>query len=140
MSGTSALKGGQTVGGVNSPYDIGAIAAAVGQNISELHNRYSQLGLGVPDPNVFGGDPVTAAAAGGNLQYGSPGSSELTDIAGAGLAGQAALGTLQNQNINNPAILGSAANIQQQNQQTAQNLQNILGQNQFSAGAQSQSG
>ena len=98
---------------------------------SMIHNRYQQLGLGVPDPSVFGGDPATAAAAGGSLQFGSPGTAENMDISGLGTMANAALGQLQQNNQSNPAIPGSTANIVQSNNQLSQ----LAGQQAANAGA-----
>lgn len=119
-----------------SPEDMALIQQALGQNIQMMHNRYAQLGLGVPDPNVFGGDPATAAKAGGNLQYGSPGTAEQTDVAGLQNQAGAALGQLQIANAQNPAVQGSAANIAQGNQ----SLASLAGQSSFDRGAQSRAG
>lgn len=123
-------KTGSSGGGGNSAFDIAAIQQALGQNMQMLQNRYQQLGLGVPDPSVYGGDPLTAAMAGGSLQYGSPGTAEQTDMTGLQQMAQAALGQLQNQNINNPAIPGTPAN----QLQGIQNASQLGGQQSFSAG------
>jgi hypothetical protein len=120
FGGDGSSKGGGTLGLGLSGFDINAIQQALGMGTEAISNRYHQLGLGVPDPNVFGGDPATAAAAGGSLQFGSPGTAQQMDEAGLGNIANAALGQLENKNINNPAIPGTAANIISQNQQAAQ--------------------
>lgn len=112
-------------GGGLSGMDLSMIQQALGMGSDMIHNRYEQLGLGVPDPGTFGGDPATAAAAGGSLSYGGPSTMETADIHGLGNIVQAALGQLQQGNINNPAIPGSAANIGQNIQQSNSNLGQI---------------
>lgn len=111
-----------TIGGLSGA-DLGLIQQALGFGTQAMHNRYEQLGLGTPDPGVFGGDPATAAKAGGSLAYGGPGTSEIMDVQGLGNLAQAALGQLQTTNQTNPAIPGSAANQQQ-------GLQNLASQQQ----------
>jgi hypothetical protein len=106
-------------GGI-SGLDFGLIQQALGQGIDMIKNRYSQLGLGVPDPNVFGGDPATAAKAGGSLQFGSPGTAQHMDEFGLGSMAEAALGQLQTQNTTNPAVAGSPANQAFQSNQLSQ--------------------
>jgi hypothetical protein len=117
-------KGGSGFGGL-SGFDLGAIQQAFGMGTEEISNRYHQLGLGVPDPNVFGGDPATAAKAGGSLTYGSPGTAEMGDVSGLGQVAQAALGQLQIGNQQNPAIAGTPANQVFQNQQAGQFAQGV---------------
>jgi hypothetical protein len=114
--GGGGAKGGDGGGGL-SGFDVNAIQEALGMGTQMISNRYQQLGLGNPDPNVFGGDPATAAKAGGSLQFGSPGTAQQMDIGGLGNIANAALGQLQTQNISNPAIAGTPANqIQTSNQ------------------------
>jgi hypothetical protein len=120
FGGGGSSKGGGTLGSGLSGFDINAIQQALGFGTEMISNRYHQLGLGVPDPNVFGGDPATAAASGGSLQFGSPGTAEKKDVSGLGDIANAALGQLQTTNISNPAIPGTAANVIAQNQQAAQ--------------------
>lgn len=110
MGGFSGGSGKTSGSGGLSDADIAAIQQALGMGTQMISNRYQQLGLGVPDPNVFGGNPATAAGAGGSLQFGSPGTAEQTDIAGLGNMAQAALGQLQTNNISNPAVPGTPAN------------------------------
>ena len=117
MAVDKTSKTGSGSGGL-SGFDLGAIQQALGQDITMLNNRYQQLGIGVPDPNVFGGDPLTAAQQGGSLAWGSPGTAEQTDISGLNQLANASLGQLQQQNQSNPAISGTPAN-QIQNIQTA---------------------
>lgn len=108
--GKSGGKGSGSGGGGLSSADFGLINSAFGMGSEEISNRYHQLGLGIPDPNVFGGNPATAAAQGGSLAYGSPSTMENMDVSGLGQVAQAALGQLQVQNVNNPAISGTPAN------------------------------
>lgn len=114
---------GGSGGGGLSAADMAAIEQALGQNIQQMGNRYQQLGLGVPDPNVFGGDPLQAATAGGSLQWGSEGTAQQFDVMGLQNMADAALGQLQSANQNNPAIAGTPAN----------QLQNISNQNQLTS-------
>jgi hypothetical protein len=107
-------------GGGLSSFDVNAIQEALGMGTQMISNRYQQLGLGNPDPNVFGGDPATAAKAGGSLAFGSPGTAQQMDIGGLGNIANAALGQLQTQNISNPAIAGTPANQIQTNNQLSQ--------------------
>lgn len=131
LTGGGGSKGGGVGGGDGlSGDDFGFIQEALGQSISMMHDRYKQLGLGVPDPGVFGGDPATAAKVGGSLQYGSPGTAERGDISGLQDMANATLGQLQQNNQSNPAIPGSPANQIAQNQQ----LSNLAGQASFGAG------
>jgi hypothetical protein len=119
-SSSGGGKGG--VGGIGggglSGADVGLIQQALGQGSQAIHNRYAQLGLGVPS-----GDPAQAAATGQNLHYAGAGTAEQMDVQGLGQLAQAALGQLQNQNANNPAISGSTAN----QIANAQNLGNLGG-------------
>jgi hypothetical protein len=107
-----------------SDADIQAINAATGQTQQFLHNRYAQLGIGVPS-----GDPAQAAASGTSLAYAGPGTAEQTDILGAAQQGQAALGGQQIANAGNPAIPGSFANLQSLANQAGygQGVQSITG-------------
>ena len=122
--GGGSSKTGSGGGGLSSA-DLGLIQSAFGMGSQEITNRYHQLGLGVPDPNTFGGNPATAAAAGGSLTYGSPGTAENLDITGLGNLANAALGQLQVNNQNNPAISGTPANQIQQNQQFGQFISGV---------------
>jgi hypothetical protein len=121
MGGIASMAGGKGGGGGGggsglSGEDIALLEQAVGQNMQMIHNRYAQLGLGIPS-----GDPAQAAAHGQNLQYAGAGTAENMDIQGQQNILQAALGQLQNANQGNPAIPGSFAN-------QAQNLQQLAGQ------------
>ena len=127
--GKSGGGGGKGGGGISGA-DYADIGQALGMDQQMMHATYQQLGLGVPDPSVYGGDPATAAAAGGSLQYGSPGTAEQTDQQGLSNMANAALGQLQLSNQNNPAVPGSAANIAQGNSQ----LSSLAGQQGFNAG------
>jgi hypothetical protein len=100
-------KGGGGSSGL-SPFDTQAIMAALGNAQAEMHNRYQQLGLGVPS-----GDPAQAAASGQSLSYSGPSTMELQDTSqmpsqqgGLGQIAQALLGQAQQSNLNNPAIQG----------------------------------
>jgi hypothetical protein len=93
-----ASSGGGGKGGVGSgvsPEAMQMIQQAMGLNMEAIHNRYQQLGLGVP-----GGDPShagqQAAASGTSLQPAGPSTMEQQDIAGQQLQGNAAIGELQN--------------------------------------------
>lgn len=114
--GKSSGSGG---GGLSSA-DLGLVGSAFGMGADEITNRYHQLGLGIPDPSAFGGNPATAAAAGGSLSYGSPSTMEMEDIGGLGNIAQAALGQLQAGNIGNAAISGTPANTAFNAQQAGQ--------------------
>jgi hypothetical protein len=131
--GKSGGTKGASGGGGLSGADFGLINSAFGMGADEISSRYHQLGLGIPDPNTFGGNPTTAAAQHGSLTYGSPSTMESMDIGGLGDIAQAALGQLQVGNINNPAISGTPANqifnAQQAGQagQAANTLSNLGG-------------
>jgi hypothetical protein len=75
-----------------SQFDVQSIIDAMNTNMAAIHNRYSQLGLGVPS-----GDPKTAAATGTNLQYGGPSTMESQDLEGQSLQGLAGIGMAENQ-------------------------------------------
>jgi hypothetical protein len=126
---------GGTGGPVNSAFDLNAIFEGLGMGTQMIGNRYKQLGLGVPDPGTFGGDPAAAAKAGGSLAFGSPGTAQQMDIGGLFDLSQGALGQLQTQNLNNPAIPGTPANQIQSNNQLTQ----LAGQANQAAGAADQS-
>jgi hypothetical protein len=107
-----------------SDADIQAITQAIGQTQAMFHNRYTQLGEGIPS-----GDPAQAAAAGQSLAYAGPGTAEQTDILGTQQQGQAALGGQQIANAGNPAVPGSFANLQQLSNQAGfgQGVQSVTG-------------
>jgi hypothetical protein len=117
--------GSSTVPGFGglSGADIGLIEQSLGLGTEAIHNRYKQLGLGVPD-----GDPATAAAGGTSLNYAGPSTMEGQDISGLGNVAQAAMGQLQNANANNPAIPGTPASQAQNITQLGQ----LAGQQGFS--------
>lgn len=114
LGGGGGGKGGGGQGGA-SDFDLGLIEQAVGQNIQALQNRYKQLGLGVPS-----GDPLQAALHGQSLTYAGPSTMEQQDVAAQQQIGQAGIGQIQENNINNPFAPGSPANLNelanQQNQ------------------------
>jgi hypothetical protein len=105
MMGGGGGKGGGGSGGV-SDFDMAAIQQLIGQNIQALQNRYKQLGLGQPS-----GDPLTAALGGTSLTYAGPSTMENQDVADQNQLGQAAIGQVQTQNVDNPFAPGSPANL-----------------------------
>lgn len=105
FGGGGGLKGAGGSGGA-SAFDMAAINDAVQGGMTALHNRYAQLGLGVPS-----GDPAQAAKSGTSLAYAGPGTAERTDMANLQQLASAAIGQVQGQNIGNPAAPGSPANI-----------------------------
>ena len=111
--------GGGTVSGPGglTGADIALAQQALGQNITAIHNRYQQLGLGVPS----GGSPASAAAGGTSLTYGSPSTMEQMDIAGAQDAANALTGELFNPT--NAAGLGRGGPLEQLAQQQQQDQQ-----------------
>lgn len=114
MGGGGGGKGGGGSGGA-SDFDMAMIQEAVGQNIQALQNRYKQLGLGQPS-----GDPLTAALGGTSLTYAGPSTMEAQDVANQNQIGQAAIGSVQAENVNNPFAPGSPANLAElANQQAA---------------------
>lgn len=106
--------GGGGSGGV-SDFAMEMIQQAVGQNIQALQNRYKQLGLGQPS-----GDPLTAAMGGTSLTYAGPSTMENQDVAQQNQIGQAAQGSLQAANVDNPFAPGSPANLAELASQQAQ--------------------
>lgn len=106
MGGGGGGKGGGGGSGGVSDFDMAMIQEAVGQNIQALQNRYKQLGLGQPS-----GDPLTAALGGTSLTYAGPSTMEVQDVANQNQIGQAAVGQVQAQNVNNPFAPGSPANL-----------------------------
>lgn len=106
IAGGGGGKGGGGGSGGASNFDIGLLEQAVGQNIEALHNRYMQLGLGVPS-----GDPLQAALHGQSLTYAGPSTMEQQDISAQQQAGQAGIGQVQANNINQPSAPGSPANL-----------------------------
>jgi hypothetical protein len=131
MGGMMGGGGGKSGGGSGgaSDFDLFAIQQAVGQNIDALQNRYKQLGIGEPS-----GDPLQAALKGTSLTYAGPSTMEQQDIAAQNQIGQAAVGSVQAANINNPFAPGSPANLAtlaQQQSQLSGTLGNIAG---FNAG------
>lgn len=120
VGGLAGGGGGGGKGGGDSG-NTGADAAlaqwALGQNIQAIHNRYQQLGLGVPS-DTSAGAGARAAAAGTNLTYGSPSTMEGQDIGtiptetgGAMGAAHALMGELFNPV--NAAGLGPGGSLQQ---------------------------
>jgi hypothetical protein len=108
MGGVMGGGGGKSGGGSGgvSDFDMAAIQQLIGQNIQALQNRYKQLGLGQPS-----GDPLTAALGGTSLTYAGPSTMENQDVADQNQLGQAAIGQVQTQNVDNPFAPGSPANL-----------------------------
>lgn len=90
----SFLGGGSSDQSGLSQFDLNALMQALGLNTEAIHNRYAQLGLGIPS-----GDPIQAAASGQNLHYAGPSTMEQQDIQGANLAANAAAGELETKNM-----------------------------------------
>jgi hypothetical protein len=117
FGGTSSINN-QVGGGFGlSGADISLVEQALGLGTEQIHNRYAQLGLGVPS-----GDPATAAASGQSLTSSGPSTMETQDTSGLTQLAQAGLGQLQQANMNNAAIPGSPANAAQNIQQSASSL------------------
>lgn len=123
--GGGGKSGGGGSGGASN-FDIGLIEQAIGQNIQALHNRYQQLGIGVPS-----GDPLTAALQGHSLTYAGPSTMEQQDVsAQRNILGPAAIGQVQANNVRNPFAPGSPANLAElasQQQQFAQASGSLAG-------------
>jgi hypothetical protein len=103
-SGKGSNKGDQSSG--LSPFDVQAVDAWLGNSALAMHNRYKQLGLGVPS-----GSPITAAATGSNLGYAGPGSAEIADQGFLADMANAAGGRQQFANISNPALSGQDSSL-----------------------------
>jgi hypothetical protein len=103
-SGTNKL--GNTAPGTVDPFSQALLAQNTGFAEQAMHNRYQQLGLGVPSGGTGAGPhgaAAQAAAGGTSLQYGSPGIPEQMDIGSmpslvGGIQGmsEATLGQMQN--------------------------------------------
>jgi len=110
-SGTNAK--GNTAPGSVDPFSMGILQQNTGLAEEAMHNRYTQLGLGVPAQGQSGGPhgaAAQAAASGSNLSYGSPGIPEQMDIGTmpslvGGIQGmaEATLGQMQNNALNQPS-------------------------------------
>lgn len=109
-------KGGGGGSGGASNFDIGLFEQAVGQNIEAMNNRYAQLGLEAP-----AGDPLQAALHHQSLTGAGPSTMQQQDDAAMQMAGEAGIGQVQANNINNQFAPGSPANINLLN-----NQQNLL--------------
>jgi len=124
MAAFGGSKGGGAGDNGLSGADMAFIQQATGKGSQMIHNRYTQLGLGVPQEAMS--DPAHAAqhaaATGTNLHYGQAGTAEQTDLMGLSQQANAALGQLQTANTNNPNIPGTPANLGQglQNSQFSQ--------------------
>jgi hypothetical protein len=135
MMGGGGKGGGGGSG--NTPWDTLFTGEALQSNEQAIHNRYQQLGLGVPSS----GNAQTAAASGTSLQYGGPSTMESQDIGniptetgGAIGMANAVLGQLYNPQL--AAGLGAGGPISQLQQLAGQNSQQ-QGNQDFSAGVQS---
>ena len=102
------LLGGAAPGYVD-PFSMGGLQQATGSAMEAMHNRYSQLGLGVPS-----GSPQSAAASGGNLSYAGAGTAEQMDlgqlpslVGGIPAQAEATLGQMQNAALNQGSGGGS---------------------------------
>jgi hypothetical protein len=103
VSGSGGLFGSNVYQpGQVDPFSLAALSAATGNAQTAMHNRYAQLGLGVPS----GGSPQSAGSSGTNLSYGGPGTAEQMDIGSmpsltGGIAGmsEAALGEMENNSL-----------------------------------------
>lgn len=73
-SGAGGAKSGSAPGFVD-PFSQGLLAQNTGLAEQAMHNRYQQLGLGVPS-----GSAPQAASQGGNLSYGGAGTAEQMDL------------------------------------------------------------
>lgn len=90
------------VPGFVDQFSQGALGSAAGNAMQAMHNRYTQLGLGVPS-----GSPQSAAASGSNLSYAGPGTAEQMDlgqlpslVGGIPAMAEATLGQMQNAALN----------------------------------------
>lgn len=88
---------GATPPGTVDPFSQEALFGAFGNADQAMHNRYTQLGLGVPS-----GSPQQAAASHSNLSYAGMGTPEAMDrsfqpslVGGLGAEASAALGEEQ---------------------------------------------
>lgn len=91
--------------GTVDPFSQQALFSAFGNADQAMHNRYTQLGLGVPAQGNVGGPGGTAAQAaahGQNLTYGGMGTPEAMDrsfapslVGGLGAEASATLGQEQ---------------------------------------------
>jgi hypothetical protein len=106
MSGFTNPFGSGSAGiGQVDPFSLNTLAADTANAQTAMHNRYAQLGLGVPS-----GNPSAAGASGGSLSYGGPGTAEQMDIGSApsltgGIAGMsnATLGQMETNALSNAA-------------------------------------
>lgn len=122
--------GGKTQGtSGNSAADAAMAQWALGQNEQAIHNRYQQLGIGVPAGGTSG---AQAAASGQNLAYGGPSTMERQDIGtiptesgGAIGVADALLGQLYNPQA--AAGLGPGGAISQLQQLAGQQAQSATG-------------
>lgn len=128
--GGGKMGGGGGSGG--SPFDQAALGGAAHQSAAAIHNRYKQLGIGIPDPS--GPNAQTAAAQGTSLAGldagATPSTMEQMDLSqipsqsgGLGLLLEANKGQLQNSQMNNPVFnpAAQAARAFGQGNQQAEN-------------------
>lgn len=112
-------------GGGGSPFDQAALGGAARESAAAVHNRYKQLGIGVPS-----GDPAQAAASGTSLDYAGPSTMEQMDLSqipsesgGLGMLLAANQGQLQNTQQTNP-VFNPALQAQRQFAQGSQQAEN----------------
>jgi len=117
--------GGGIFGGL-SPFDVAMAQQAGSQNAEAIHNRYQQLGIGIP-----GGDPM-------NPTYGGASKMKKKNLAQNQHATGATVAEMENFSRGLPP--GTLANLAQQQQQQQNNdfssgAESILGQSGGSGGA-----
>jgi hypothetical protein len=139
MSGAMGGKMGGGGGSGGSPFDQAALGGAFQESAQAVHNRYKQLGIGIP---AAGGPSAAQAAAGGTSLAGldmgaTPSTMEQMDLSmipsesgGLGLLLEANKGQLQNEQMNNP-VFQPAAQAQRAFSQGSQQAENAG----FQAGA-----
>jgi hypothetical protein len=107
MTGLTGVSfgGGPGQPGFVDPFSLGVLGQQTGIAEQAMHNRYSQLGLGVPS-----GSPQDAAKGGTNLQSTGPGTAEQMDlgqlpsqVGGIPAMAEATLGQMQTNALNQPS-------------------------------------
>jgi len=103
--GSTDNKTGSAPGFVD-PFSMGILQQNTGNAMQAMHNRFAQLGLGVPD-----GSPSAAAASGTSLHSTGPGTAEQMDLGQmpsltGGIPGMAmaTLGEMQTNALNQPTV------------------------------------
>jgi hypothetical protein len=130
--------GGGKSGSGNSPWDTKFAGEALQSNETAIHNRYAQLGLGIPGA---GQSAAQAAASHSNLTAGGPSTMEQQDIGTiptetGGAIGMANALLGQTFNPQTAAGLGPGGPISSLQQLAGQNQQNQSNAD-FSSGLQS---